>query len=83
VFRTALEQLHSARLYGSSIFKDARKDAESELRDQLKGQIDQFFELGTFSLHSIIVLHANNAIPSKAVIAGPQVASRQHHLVIL
>jgi hypothetical protein len=45
---TALEQLHSARLYGSSIFKDARKDAESELRDQLKGQIDQFFELGSY-----------------------------------
>lgn len=48
MFRTALEQLHSARLYGSSIFKDARKDAESELRDQLKGQIDQFFELGSY-----------------------------------
>ncbi|XP_062501842.1 exocyst complex component 6-like [Corticium candelabrum] len=45
---TALEQLHSARLYGSSIFKDARKDAETELRDQLKGQLNQFFGLANY-----------------------------------
>ncbi|XP_065828253.1 exocyst complex component 6B-like isoform X2 [Oscarella lobularis] len=45
---TNLDQLHAARLYGASIFKDARRDAESALMGQLRGQLNELFDLADY-----------------------------------
>ncbi|XP_064465796.1 exocyst complex component 6B-like isoform X2 [Ornithodoros turicata] len=39
---------HVAKLQGRSMFKDARKDAEDQIYEQLKAKIDEFLELAHY-----------------------------------
>ncbi|BFZ02390.1 hypothetical protein BsWGS_05429 [Bradybaena similaris] len=42
------DSVHIARLYGSSMFKDARSDAEQHIYEQLNLKIDEFLDLASY-----------------------------------
>ncbi|CAG5125629.1 unnamed protein product, partial [Candidula unifasciata] len=42
------DSVHIARLYGSSMFKDARSDAEQHIYQQLNLKIDEFLDLASY-----------------------------------
>ncbi|CAL1545201.1 unnamed protein product [Lymnaea stagnalis] len=42
------DSVHIARLHGSSMFKDARSDAEQQIYEQLNLKIDEFLDLASY-----------------------------------
>lgn len=44
--RAEKDSVHSSRLRGTAMFKDARNDAEERIYSQINEKIDDFFDLG-------------------------------------